>query len=150
MARAAEPNRWVSALTSANEPVAGADAQRRIAELEQRIKELEAKQGAAHGAGKSPELSASKTRNAELTARNRELSLENQELVSRGSPPLAAAVTCTPPSDADPRAQLRYWARQLRDDDTAIGRLPADWNSAVNILLRRQRELDPRNPWREP
>ena len=28
-------------------------------------------------------------------------------------------------------------------------RLTADQNAALNVLLRRERQLDPRNPWRE-
>jgi hypothetical protein len=125
-------------------------AQHRIARLEQRIKELEAERSGKRGAEKSSELSAAKARNEELASRNRELSLENQELVNRGFERPAAAVNCAAPSDADPKAQLRYWAKQLRDDETSVGRLSSDWKNAVNLLLRHPRQLDPHNPWREP
>lgn len=151
VARAAEPNRWVNSFA----PDANADleatseegAQHHIARLEQRIKELEAERSGRR-AEKSSELSAAKARYEELAARNRELSLENQELVSHGFDRPVTAASCSPPSDADPKAQLRYWARQLRDDESTTGRLSSDWRNAVNLLLRHPRQLDPHNPWR--
>jgi hypothetical protein len=30
-----------------------------------------------------------------------------------------------------------------------VGRLSTDWKNAVNLLLRRPRQLDPHNPWRD-
>ncbi|HTV25915.1 MAG TPA: hypothetical protein VMG12_44765 [Polyangiaceae bacterium] len=154
VARAAEPDRWVEALTqSAATAVATHDAaQRRIVELEQRVKDLEAERGRAQqGAPKPAELAAAIARNEELAARNRALTVENQELAqSRLFVPSAAASTAPPPaSDADAREQLRYWAKQIRDGETAFRRIPADWNAAVNVLLRNERQLDPNNPWRE-
>jgi hypothetical protein len=152
VARAAEPNRWVSSFVAdANtnaDTTSEEGEQQRIAQLEQRIRELEAERSGKR-AEKSSELSAAKARNEELASRNRELSLENQELVSRGFDHPVAAGSCAAPSDADPKAQLRYWAKQLRDDESSAGRLSSDWKNAVNLLLRRPRQLDPHNPWRE-
>jgi hypothetical protein len=151
VARAAEPNRWVNSFAAdanANADMAGEDgAQRRITQLEQRIKELEAERSARRG-DKAAELSAAKTRNDELASRNRELALENQELVSHGFDRPVTAASCAAPNDADPKAQLRYWAKQLRDDESSAGRLSTDWKNAVNLLLRHPRQLDPHNPWR--
>lgn len=151
VARAAEPNRWVNSFApDANADIDSASeggTQDRVAQLEQRIKELEAERSGRR-AEKASELSAAKARYEELASRNRELSLENQELVSRGFDHPAATASCSPPSDADPKAQLRYWAKQLRDDESTAGRLSSDWKNAVNLLLRRPRQLDPHNPWR--
>jgi hypothetical protein len=152
VARAAEPNRWVNSFA----PDANADwdmtseegAQRRIAQLEQRIKELEAGRSGKR-AERSSELSAAKARNEELASRNRDLSVENRELMSRSFDRPVVAASCAPPSDADPKAQLRYWAKQLRDDESSAGRLSSDWRNAVNLLLRHPRQLDPHNPWRD-
>src|SRR5689334_20337825 len=76
VARAAEPNRWVNSFvadanTDADTDTTEDGAQRRIAQLEQRIKELEAERSGKH-AEKSSELSAAKARFEELAARNRE------------------------------------------------------------------------------
>src|SRR5262249_32169104 len=135
VARAAEPDRWLSAIASdASSVTREGAAQRRIAELEQRIKELEAQRGSApHGAEKSPELAAAVARNQELAARNVALSLENQQL---GQSRMSQQATCEPPHDMDPRAQLRYWAKQIRDGESVFGRLSPERNAAVNVLLR--------------
>ena len=150
VARAAEPNRWVNSFAAdANldtDMSSDDGAQDRIVQLEQRIKELEAERSRRR-ADKS-ELNAAKALHEELASRNRELSLENQELLSRGFDHAVANASCVPPSDADPKAQLRYWAQQLRDDESSVGRLSNDWKNAVNLLLRRPRQLDPHNPWR--
>jgi hypothetical protein len=152
VARAAEPNRWVNSFApDANaglESDSEEGAQQRIARLEQRIRELEAERSGKR-AEKFSELSAAKARNEELASRNRELSLENQELMSRGFDQSVRAASCAAPSDADPKAQLRYWAKLVRDDESTAGRLPNDWKNAVNLLLRRPRQLDPHNPWRD-
>jgi hypothetical protein len=143
ISRPAEPTRWVGALTpEANEQRAASDgaAQRRIAELEERIEQLEA--------ARSAELAAAIAQNEELAERNRALDLENQQL-ARSRAPLRPAV-CEP-LDADPRSQLRYWAQRMRDGESSFrGGLPTEWRSALNLLLRRERELDPHNPWQEP
>ena len=154
MARAAEPDRWVAAIEAdANTAVAGDGAAQRVAELEQRVKELEAERvlGARQPSGKSPELAAAVARNEELLARNLALSVENRELSQNRvfEQSARAAAACEPPSDADPKAQLRYWGKLIRDSETAFGSLSPEWNTALSVLLRRERELDPRNPWLE-
>jgi len=165
VARAAEPPRWADivlapsagAAAQGMASVEGGEAQRRIAQLEQRLKELEAQQSGAAPAGAdggkaSRELEAAVAHNRELTARNRALAAENQALAQSHLFETPATVTACepPPSDADPRAQIRYWAERLRDGDTAFhGRLTTEQNAAVQVLLQRQRELDPRNPWRD-
>ncbi len=148
VARAAEPSRWVGAIKAdASTSVASNGSAQRVAELERRVKELEAERRAAQQRGeKSSEVAA---RNEELAARNRALALENRELMqSRAFEQPRAAGSCEPPDDADPRAQLRYWAKQMRDGEGAL-RLSPEQNAAVNVLLRRERDLDPNNPWRE-
>ena len=154
IASAAEPDVWVKAITantttpSASAPVAPeATARLRIAELEQRVKELEAERRAQPG-GQSAELAAIIARNEELAARNLALAVKNQELEASRLFEPPAPVPVIQPSDADPRAQLRYWAQLIRDDEATSGRLSPEMNTAVNLLLRRERQLDPQNPWR--
>jgi hypothetical protein len=163
VARAAEPPRWVDGAIApsggAKAPSVvtdGDEAQRRIVQLEQRLKELEAERRAAtNGAERgeaSRELEAVVAQNRELTARNRALAVENQALAQSHlfEPPATATACEPPPSGSDPRAQIRYWAEQLRDGGPAFrGRLTSEQSAAVQVLLRRERELDPRNPWRE-
>jgi hypothetical protein len=161
VARAAEPPRWVQRAIAASDsttvPVGG-EAQRRIAQLEQRLKELEAERRGASASGgptrgnASDELDAVIARNRELMARNRTLTVENQALAQSHlfEPPVTATACEPPPGDADPKAQLRYWAERLRDGDSGLrDRLTIAQNTALNVLLRRERELDPRNPWRD-
>ena|SRR6188508_1599294 len=144
VARAAEPAGWSHAIAA---DASAAAAQIRIAELEQRVRELEG-HGGTGSAQASAELTAAMARNEELAARNHALSLENQELARARA--LAQPATSEPPSLAEPKAQLRYWAQQIRDGETVFGRLSPEWKHAVNVLLRRERQLDPQNPWREP
>jgi hypothetical protein len=160
-ARAAEPELWKPSVMVPG----GGDAQRRIAQLEQRLRELEAERRGAAQAGPSPvpvpvtvsaELEAVMARNEELVARNRTLATENQALVQGQVFERApVASRCEPaPDGSDPKAQLRYWAERLRDGDNGFrGGLSPEQNAALNVLLRRERALDPRNPWyaaREP
>jgi hypothetical protein len=160
VARAAEPERWVESVVAASDgdsAPGGSEAQLRIAQLEQRLKELEAQRHAATpgspalGAG-SDELNAVLARNNELVARNRTLAAENQALAQSHlfeTPPSAAACA-PPPGDADPKAQLRYWAERLRDGDDGLrDGLTIEQNAALNVLLRHERTLDPHNPWRD-
>jgi hypothetical protein len=160
VARAAEPQRWVERARAADDDTStpsGSEAQRRIAQLEQRLKELETERRGASAGAPAPrhvsgELGAATARNQELLARNRALAAENQALAqSHLFEPRVTATACEPPpGDADPKAQLRYWAERLRDGDGAFrSRLTSEQNSALNVLLRRERELDPKNPWRE-
>jgi hypothetical protein len=145
LARAAEPDRWVGAIAT-NASTSVERGQRRVAELEQRVKELEAERASAQRGSESPAVAAAMARNEELEARNHAL----QELVQSRAfeQPARATAVCQPPNDADPRAQLRYWGKQLRDGETAYGRLSPEWHAALNVLVRRERELDPHNPWR--
>jgi hypothetical protein len=159
VARAAEPPRWGARTLAANDSAmlaSGGDAQRRIAQLEQRLKELEAERRGATPAGvsgkASGELAAVIAQNRELTAQNRALAAQNQALAL--NPPFEPPATDTacepPPSGADPTVQIRYWAERLRDGDPGFrGRLTTAQNAAVQVLLRPERELDPQNPWRE-
>lgn len=151
-ARAAEPELWVP------RPMVpgGGDAQRRISELEQRLKAVEAERRGSPQAGAAPvsgALEAALARNEELSARNRALATENQALVQgqQLEPPRAR---CAPPPLADgtdAKAQLRYWAERLRDGENGFrGGLSPEQNAALNVLLRRERALDPRNPWHAP
>jgi hypothetical protein len=165
VARAAEPPRWaeLAVAPGVSTPVPGTmtadsgDAQRRIVQLEQRLKELEAERSRATpdtaARGKAThELEVMIAHNRELAARNRALAAENQALAEGHlfETPASNSACEPPPNAADPRAQIRYWAERLRDGDTAFqGRLTSEQNAAVQILLRRERELDPRNPWRD-
>jgi hypothetical protein len=157
VARAAEPQRWVEALApGAGTPVRqGGEPERRIAQLEQRLQQLEAeRRGAAPAGSVRGELQAAIARNNELMASNRALAAENQALAQEShlfDRPGTPATCGAPASDADPKAQLRYWAERLRENESGFrARLTAEQNAAVNVLLRRERELDPHNPWREP
>lgn len=150
-ARSSEPERWVGAVRPAVRSAAleGA-AKRRIAQLEQQLEELELSERAAleSSGEKSLELAAARARNEELADRNLSLTLENQELAQGRA---FERAICVPPDEADPRAQLRYWARQMRDGGTGFsGGLPPEWHTALNLLMRRDRSLDPQNPWRQP
>jgi len=159
MARAAEPQRWVQRALEARDSTQGAngEAESRIAQLEQQLELFEAEKRAAvprapTSVTGSGELAAALARNNELVARNRALAAENQALQSHlfEAPPSASACQA-PAADADPKEQLRYWAERLRRSDGAFrDRLTTAQNTALNVLLRGERELDPHNPWREP
>ncbi len=162
VARAAEPQSWVESLSATQESpsVSGdAAAQRRIAELEQRLKELEAERRGAAPEGPTPGqgpsvLATVAARNHEVMARPHALSIEDEPLAQSRAfeRPVAASVACRPaPGGADPKAQLRYWAERLRNGDSGFrGGLTPEQNAALNVLLRRERALDPHNPWHEP
>lgn len=148
VARAAEPERWVGTIAADVSKAADDAAQRRIVELERRVKELEAERHA--GAGSSAKaLAAVQARTEALEAHNRALSIENQELAHRAAVE-AQSSTCGAPEGTDAKEQLRYWAQRLRDDERGFrGRMSSEWNAALNVVLRRDRPLDPRNPWRD-
>ncbi len=160
VARAAEPQRWGERGPEADDeatPPGGGEAQRRSVQLEQPLKELAVERRGTTSGDLPPgqvtrELRDAIARNHELMAQNRALTAENQALAqSQLFEPPATASTCEPPPlEADPRAQLRYWAARLRDSNGGLrDRLTAEQSSALNVLLRRQRALDPNNPWRE-
>jgi len=143
-----EPERWVGAVRPAVS-TGEAAAQRRIKQLEQQVEALEVAQRDAVGRDgeKALELAAARARSEELADRILSLTLENQELAQ--SRAFEHAI-CVPPEDANPRAQLRYWARQMRDGESGFrGGLPPEWHTALNLLIRRDRLLDPQNPWRQ-
>jgi hypothetical protein len=161
VARAAEPDRWIASVTASGDSAFGSDdsafsadehaAQRRITQLEQQLKELEAQRAAASQVPPqvTQELDAVVARNRELAERNRALSAENQSLVQSRlfEPPQSACEE--PPSGADAKAQLRYWADQLRNPAKGFrGKLTTAQNAALNVLLQEERALDPHNPWR--
>jgi hypothetical protein len=164
VARAAEPERWDErTLAPADDSTPSSDesesdARHRIAQLERQLKDLEADPRAATRGGStarqaSGELDAVLARNEELVARNRALAAENLALAQAHlfEPPVADSACEPPPADADPKAQLRYWAERLRDSEGGFrARLTPEQNAAVNVLVRRERALDPHNPWREP
>ncbi len=149
VARAAEPERWAQAIApgSSSRTASEISAQRRIAELEQKVKELEAARGSASSAEQATELAAAIARTEQLEARNRALSLEKQGL-TQSLFETPAHGGCEQPDQADAREQLRYWAQRLRDGESNVRRLSSEWNSALQVILRRERQLDP-NPWRE-
>jgi hypothetical protein len=152
VARAAEPDRWARAIAASASTTGAAEdaAQRRIAELEQRVRELEAERHAPPSDAKSAERAAVTARSDELAARNLVLATKSQEGGQRRSLGSFDSGACRPPGDADPKAQLRYWAQQIRAGETSSRRLSPEWNAAVNVLVRGERQLDPRNPWRDP
>ncbi len=149
IARSSEPERWVGAIrpdVAAGELQA---AQRRISELDEQIAELELRQrrAAESSSETSLELAAAIARNEELAARNLALTLENEELAQSR----AFQAICVAPDEADPREQLRYWAKLMRDGESGFrAGLPPEWRTALNLLIRRDRPLDPNNPWGEP
>lgn len=153
VASAAEPDRWVSTIaTDARKSTADeGSAQRRVAELEQRVKELEAERSGGVKSGESSrELATAIARSEALEQRNRALFVENQELAQSRAAERRLA-TCQAPDGEDPKVQLRYWATRMRDSDSGFrGRVSSEWNGALNVLLRRERSLDPHNPWRQP
>jgi len=161
VARAAEPDRWVEKLTASGDSAFSSDvfssddhaARRRITELEQQVKQLEAERRATSAPGtvqSARELEGAIARNRELVERNRALSAQNQALAQSHlfEPP---ARSCeTPQQGADAKTQLRYWADQLRNPSKGFrGKLTPAQNAALNVLLQEERALDPHNPWRE-
>jgi hypothetical protein len=120
------------------------EQQLRIAELELRLQQLESESSPPAG---SAELGAILERLDTVIAQNQAL------LRAQGAPPGAAAVLPTsdaPSDDADAKAMLRYWAERLRAGSNRFrSGLTPDQNAALNTLLRRERPLDPRNPWQE-
>jgi hypothetical protein len=148
-ARSSEPERWVGAVRPDVTARALEAAQRRISELAQRVEELELQQrrAAESSSEKALELAAVVARNEELAAQNLVLTLESEEL----SQSRAFEAICAAPGEADPRAQLRYWAKLMRDGESGFrAGLPPEWHTALNLLIRRDRPLDPNNPWGEP
>jgi hypothetical protein len=147
-ARSSEPEQWIGSVRPEVRSAAlEASAQRRIDQLEQQVKELELQQRAALASDEdqSLELAAAKARSEELADRILSLTLENQDL---GQSRSFERAICVAPDDADPRAQLRFWARQMRDGESGFrAGFPPEWDAALNLLIKRDRSLDPQNPW---
>jgi type II secretory pathway pseudopilin PulG len=119
------------------------EQQLRIAELELRLQQLEARRAPMAAA----ELAAILERLDTVIAQNQAL------LRAQGTPGAAAAVVPTgdaPSEDADAKVMLRYWAERLRAGSNRFrSGLTPEQSAALNTLLRRERPLDPRNPWQE-
>jgi hypothetical protein len=164
VASAAEPARWLENTgapadeSTPSSDESESDGAARLAQVAEQQTDRVAEPRSAAPAISTPqpapvELDAMLARNEELMARNRALAAENQALAHSHlfEPSVANGACEPPPDDADPKAQLRYWAERLRDSDGAFrARLTPEQNAAVNVLVRRERELDPHNPWREP
>jgi hypothetical protein len=120
------------------------DNQRRIADLEWRLREIEAQRDAESRRGSSRQLSAVVDRLDTLLA-------QNQQLLSATAAPGDASAMCTtagPEDGTDAKTHLRYWAERLRTSSSGFrGGLTPEQNSALNVLLKRERLLDPKNPW---
>jgi hypothetical protein len=138
----AENRRLVDELGRAER--SASDNQRRIAELEWRLRELEAQQDAEPRRG-ARHLGAVLERLDALLEQNQELM--RAAAASRAED--AASCAAELPSDAaDPKEHLRFWAERLRSSSNGFrGGLTPEQNSALNVLLRRERLLDPLNPW---
>jgi hypothetical protein len=150
VARAAEPVRWAEPLI-----VPGAE-QHRVAQLGPQPKALEAARSetspaplAAPLAEELAERDALVARNQELVAHNQALALQNQALAQSQAAAARGEACAPPPAGVDPKEQLRYWGERLRSGDYGFrGGLSPEQMAALNVLMRRERPLDPRNPWR--
>ncbi|MEO8182096.1 MAG: hypothetical protein ABI895_24945 [Deltaproteobacteria bacterium] len=179
VARAAEPQRWVepSAASEGTRVAAGGEAQRRIAQLEQRLKELEAERPAATpssmtpssmtpssmtpssmtqssmtqsstaGGNTSDQLDAVVTRNNELLARNLALAAENEALAQGHLFETPVTATACEPPPGEAPKAQLRYWAERLRDGAS--RLTVEQNAALNVLLRHERELDPHNPWRD-
>lgn len=127
-----------------------------LAELEQRLLGIEQRRELEAERARARELMPLVDKLDLVISQNRELLLQNaaslplppapieEEIDAHGS--AAEEQTCA--LSSDPKEQLRFWAERLRGDPSRWrgGLSPAE-NQAVNVLLRRERLLDPRNPW---
>jgi hypothetical protein len=139
----AENRRLVDELGRAER--SASDNRRHIAELEWRLRELEAQRDAESRRGASRQLAA-------VVDRLDALLEQNQRLVhASGTAGVEASSTCSSEGSADgadPKAHLRYWAERLRNGSNGFrGGLSPEQNAALHVLLRRERLLDPQNPW---
>jgi len=120
------------------------DDQQRIADLEWRLKESEAQRDAEVKRSAARQLSA-------VVERLDALLEQNQTLVHAAVAPTEGSSMCTvsgPDDGTDPKAHLRYWAERLRSSSTGFrGGLTREQSSALNVLLKHERWLDPKNPW---
>lgn len=150
---AAENRRLLDELSQAR--AAAVDNRTHLAELEQRLFGIEQQRELEAERARARELMPLLDKLDVLISQNRELLLQNAASLLPAPLPaeviegeVSAAETQTCDLSSDPKEQLRYWAEQLRGDPSRWrgGLSPAE-NQAVNVLLRRERLLDPRNPW---
>jgi hypothetical protein len=150
---AAENQRLIVSLEQSRH--AALEQQLRLVQLEQRFAELE---GAPRQSARriSNELTPALEKLDQLILQNEQLLMQMAGRGSHEAPALEAAsedafalpLLCA--DGPDPRDQLRYWAARLRADHTLFrGGLSPEQNQALNLLLRRERLLDPQNPWHE-
>jgi hypothetical protein len=132
---------------------AALEQQLRLVQLEQRLAQLE---GAPRARRFQSELTPALEKLDELILQNQQLLMqmagrgasEASALEGSADDGFALPVSCADGSDA--RDQLRYWAARLRADHKLFrGGLSPEQNHALNLLLRRERLLDPQNPWHE-
>jgi hypothetical protein len=150
----AENQRLIVSLEQSRQ--AALEQQLRLVQLEQRFAQLE-RAPLGHSARRSSsELTPALEKLDELILQNQQLLLQMAGRGTNEAPALEASaddgftlpVSCADGSDA--RDQLRYWAARLRADHTVFrGGLSPEQNHALNLLLRRERLLDPQNPWHE-
>lgn len=143
---APENRRLLVELTHAR--AAAVEQQTRLASLEQRLRKVEQQRELAVERARAQELRPLLERLDLLISQNRELVLHTT------APGLPPAIESEPEADpdceqsSDPKRQLRHWAARLRADPSRWrGGLSTAENQALNLLLRRERSLDPSNPW---
>ncbi len=152
---AAENRRLLDDLSRSRD--AAVENQVRLVEVEQRLRQIELE----------GQLAAERTRASGLAAVAEKLDVlivQNQRLLLHASappPPVEAAVPEAPAlesvavadacvDESDPKERLRYWAERLRNDPSLWrGGLTPAQNQALHLLLRRERSLDPLNPWHD-
>jgi hypothetical protein len=145
---AAENRRLVDELERARAAVM--DNRAHLAQLEQRLHDLERQREDDTERARVRELLPVMDKLDLLVSQTRELLLQSQPASVTTAPAASATVVGAGASeaDSDPKEQLRHWAERLRGDPSRWrgGLSPAE-SQALNVLLRRERLLDPRNPW---
>ena len=144
---AAENRRLLDDLSRSRD--AAVENQVRLVEVEQRLRQIELEAQLAAERSRANELGAVAEKLDVLIAQNQQILLQ----ASAPPPPEVVAIESAAVADActdasDPKERLRYWAERLRNDPSVWrGGLSPAQNQALNILLRRERLLDPLNPW---
>jgi hypothetical protein len=148
---AAENRRLLQGLEESRQ--ADIHQRRHLAALEQRLAELE--QDALEERRSSLQQSLVLEKLDLIISQNQQRLLRAAEAADT-KPPGSALVpaegtfagSAASTSELDPREQLRFWAERLRADSQHFrGGLSPAQHQALNVLLRRERLLDPRNPW---
>lgn len=151
--QSAENRRLLDELSQAR--VAAVENRAHLAEIEQRLRGIEQQREREAERARARELLPLVERLDLLISQNRELLLQNAESSPAPPPPAEEASGIGSAGEAqscelssDPKEQLRFWAERLRGDPSRWrgGLSPAE-NQALNVILRRERLLDPRNPW---